>query len=360
MANVIPLRPAPVTLDQYLRLLDTSPIGAYSELVPLDALPSLQCEIEARLRPAQSREVNIAVAALGASLKIPGAIENPEKFGEAMAIELAEYPADILKEAVGQARRTLDWFPSIKEMIAICEQLIEPRRERLRAIRRTEAEHHRRQQEAAERKVQAEREAQRAADKIRRLQGVEERARELLGNDAPLPGDIELADSISKPRVSRAGTEIGWLTALESGEFWAAQYCRLMALAERTRQAIGQGRIAWNECLAIGKLISRDEAAARSEVEKAEAREARPQYEARPPERSWDAVGWRIRKVCGLDVPCSKDPDVVATAAETAKHLTALAGLADVREILDRQVQEAWASKPHLTLTRPAPAGEQE
>ena len=37
-----------------------------------------------------------------------------------------------------------------------------------------------------------------------------------------------------------------------------------------------------------------------------------------------------------------------------------LIALADVREILDRQVQEAWASKPRLTLIRPAPAGEQE
>src|SRR5438270_13817139 len=131
-----------------------------------------------------------------------------------------------------------------------------------------------------------------------------------------------------------------------------------MSLAERTRQAIRQGRIAWDECLAITKLISRDEAAARSAVEQAEAREARPEYECPPPESFRDAL-YRIRKKCGIDVPRSKDPDAVATAAETSKHLTALAGLADLRKILDRQVQEAWASKPHLTLTRPEPAEEQ-
>jgi hypothetical protein len=111
--------------------------------------------------------------------------------------------------------------------------------------------------------------------------------------------------------------------------------------------------------LAIGKLISRDEAAARSAVEQAETRAARPQYESPPPESFWDAL-YRIRKECGVDVLRSKASDAVATAAETAKHLTALAGLADERKILDRQVQEAWASKPHLTLTRPEPAGEEE
>ena len=90
--------------------------------------------------------------------------------------------------------------------------------------------------------------------------------------------------------------------ALAEGERWAAKYCRLMALAQRTRQAIEQGRIAWDECLAIAKLISRDEAAARSEVEKAEAREARQGYAAPPPESFKDRL-WGIHKACGLDVP---------------------------------------------------------
>jgi prophage tail gpP-like protein len=114
-----------------------------------------------------------------------------------------------------------------------------------------------------------------------------------------------------------------------------------MALAERTRQAIQQGRIAWDECLRISKLISRDEAAARSAVERAEACAARPQFECQPPERFWDAL-LRINKACGLDVPPSKDPDAVATALENSKHLTALAGLAPEREILERQVREDW------------------
>src|SRR5689334_11522895 len=121
MAKLVPLQPsisAPRALDLYGPLL-TWPAR---EIVPLAALPQLRSEIEANLKPAQRRQVEIAVAALGASLKIPTTIDDPAKFGEAMAIELAEYPADIFPEAISRARRTLDWFPSIKEMIAICEE----------------------------------------------------------------------------------------------------------------------------------------------------------------------------------------------------------------------------------------------
>jgi hypothetical protein len=330
-----------------------------TNVIPLDP----KKRIEASLQPASISEAQAAVALLAKALPIMPSIQDPEAFKGIMAEFLARYPADVLVRAVHQAVPKFKHMPSTAEMLELCETLVEPRREELRRLEWIE---YGKQREAAERAADAERAAQSAADdKARRqahiewLRGVEERARERLGDAAPLPGDVAFADSISKPRVSRAGTEIWWLTALESGELWAAQYCRLMALAERTRQAIGQGRIAWDECLAIAKLISRDEAAARSAVEQAEARAARPQYEFPPPESFWDAL-YRIRKACGIDVPRSKDPDAVATAAETAKHLTALAGLADVREILDRQVQEAWASKPHLTLTRPTPGGEQE
>ena len=210
-----------------------------------------------------------------------------------------------------------------------------------------EAEHRRRQQEAAERKAEAEREADRAAAKISWLQGLEERARERFGNDAPLPGDIELTDSIWNSRHTP------WPAALDSGERWAPKFCRMMALAERTRRAIEQGRIARDECLAIGKLISRDEAAARSAIEEAERREARPQYAGRPPDSFWSAL-WRIHKVCGLEVPRDEDPDAVPAAVENAKHLSALAGLADVRTILDRQVLEEWERRPGR-LVSPGP-----
>ena len=212
MTDAISLQqPAPAALAQYRSLL-VPPIDAYSALVPLDALPALELKIEASFKPAHPREVAMAVAALGASLKIPPTIEDPEQFGKAMEFDLAalEYPADILQEAVVSARRTLDWYPSIKEMIAICEQLIEPRRKQRRAIRQMEAEHHRRQQEAAERKAQAELESKREIEREkereahqRRLRDLELRVRERFGNDALLPGDLELADYLLQTAIGR-------------------------------------------------------------------------------------------------------------------------------------------------------------
>jgi hypothetical protein len=382
--------------------------------------------IAAPLQPAKLSEVQGAVTLLAKALPIMPSIQDPEAFKGIMAEFLAPYPADVLMEAVYQAIPGFKHMPSIHEMVAICDQLIEPRRKQL-------LEHRRRQEEKDERQrrcrdfqarlaialgddVPSLNEIELAArltpnllcagmpvtwrqfadeDPLacaelckrlaeiarsepldwgeirhllattekewarehRRWRDLERQARERLGDAAPLPGDFALADAISNSLVSRGGSEILWPAALQRGELWAAQYCRLMALAERTRQAIGQGRIGWNECLAIGKLISGDEAAARSEVEKAEAHAARPQYECPPPDSFWDAL-WRIRKACGLDVPRSKDPDALnVEKAGSAKHLTALAGLADVREILDRQAREEWEAK-HPGLIWAAPAEE--
>jgi len=319
-----------------------------SNVIPLDA----KRRVEASLQPASLSETQAAVATLTKALAIMPSIQDPPAYKAIMAEFLAPYPADVLMQAVEQAIKDFKQMPSIREMVELCKRLVEPRREELRCL---EYE----QREAAGRAAEAGRAAQRAAeDKARRqahirwLRVVEERARERLGDAAPLPGDIELADSISKSTVSYAGRRISWSAALERGELWAAQYCRLMALAERTWRAIEQGRIAWNECLAIGKLISRDEAAARSEVEKAEAREARQGYADPPPESFWDAL-WRIHKACGLDVPRSKDPDAVATAVANSKHLAALAGLAPEREIVERQVREEWESK-YPSCARPS------
>ena len=71
MADVTPQQsPAPDALAQYRSLLDQR-IDGHSQLVPLDVLPALEREIEATLQPAHSREVSMAIAALGAWLKIP-------------------------------------------------------------------------------------------------------------------------------------------------------------------------------------------------------------------------------------------------------------------------------------------------
>ena len=90
MADVIlPQRPATAALAQYRSLLDQRPIDGYSQLVPLDALPALEREIEATIQPAHHREVGMAVAALGAWLKVPQTIEDPEQFGKAMEEDLS-------------------------------------------------------------------------------------------------------------------------------------------------------------------------------------------------------------------------------------------------------------------------------
>jgi hypothetical protein len=76
MAKIVPLPrsiSAPSGFDLYGRLL-TWPVR---ELVPLAALPELQSEIEASLVPAQLYEVEMTVAALGASLKMPGRSRTP-------------------------------------------------------------------------------------------------------------------------------------------------------------------------------------------------------------------------------------------------------------------------------------------
>jgi hypothetical protein len=272
MAKIVPLPrsiSAPSALDLYGRLL-TWPVR---ELVPLVALPGLQWEIEASLGPAQLCEVEMTVAALGAALKMPGTIEDPERFGEAMAIELAEYPADILKEAIRHARRNLDWFPSIKEMIAICDQLIEPRREQRRVVTWMIREHQRRQEEAHRAKREAEADARRQAERKAQLErrrewlrNLEFQAREHFGDGGPLPGDVELAESLSAEWVNRAGRKESWLLALAEGEHWAAKFCRLIALAARVKQALEQGRVSWDGALAVAKMIPIKEVNARTQI----------------------------------------------------------------------------------------------
>jgi hypothetical protein len=277
---------------------------------------------------------------------MPGTIEDPERFGEAMAIELAEYPADILKEAVRQARRTLDWFPSIKEMVAICDQLIKPRREQRRVVTWMICEHQQRRDEAERVKREAEAEARRQAErkvKLERrrewLRNLELRAREHFGNDGPLPGDVELAEGLSAEWVKRAGREGSWLVALAEGEHWAAKFCRLVALAARVKQALKQGRVSWDGAVALAKMLSTDEATARRRIEDLESSTARHPGD-QPPESFWRAL-WTIHSACGLDAPRFPE-DAAAAAISNLKHLTGLAKLADARAVIDRQTKEEW------------------
>jgi hypothetical protein len=350
MSNVVPLQQLAPAMESHLRLLTPSwPIDAYSTLVPLDALPALQRDIEARLRPAKRSEVNACVATLMGTTNIGPGIKDPETYGKAMAEDLTEagYPADVLKEAVKQVRRDPGWFSS-PAMFEACERLVEPWRKRLRGIAQMEAEYARRQQEAAERAAEVKRKAQWEAEaearrqaKVRWLRNVGEQARERLGDAAPLAVDIELADALIG-RLYRGGKPVSWLDALAQGEQWAAKCCRQMALAERVRRALEQGRISWDEGLATTKRIPTDEESARRQI--ANMHDRPPRYVGGPPLESFWRALWRILRACECDTAVLPE-EAAAAAVNNLKHPTGLAALEDTRKILDRQVAEEWEAR---------------
>ena len=175
-------------------------------VVLLQQRPTPKREIEVSLRPATPCEINVFIAALQSWIKKSPAIEDPKAFWQAMREEVAKYPIDVLMESAKQARglRGFSWTPSIKEMVELCERLMEPRRAELRAIQRAEDVRRAREQEAVERAAEAEREAERQREREayrqaerERLRTLEAEARKRFGDDGPLPGDVELADSLS-------------------------------------------------------------------------------------------------------------------------------------------------------------------
>ena len=315
-------------------------------VVLLQQRPTPKREIEVSLRPATPCEIDVFIAALQSWIKKSPAIEDPKAFWRAMREDVAKYPIDVLMEAAKQARGGFNWTPSIKEMVELCERLMEPRRAELRAIQRAEDVRRAREQEAVERAAEAEREAERQREREayrqaerERLRTLEAEARKRFGDDGPLPGDVELADSLSGRCVTRGGRPISWQAALAEAEPWAAKFCRLIALAARVKQALEQGRVSWDGALAIAKMIPADQANARRQIEDFESSTATHPGD-QPPESFWRAL-WKIHSACGLDAPRFPE-DAAAAAIESLKHLTGLAELADTRAILDHQVREQW------------------
>jgi hypothetical protein len=302
---------------------------------------------EAAVRLADLSEAQEAVAILVKALPIMPSIQDPPAFKAIMAERLAPYPTDVLVAAVRKAIDDFKAMPSIHEMLELCEALMEARRAEQQA-RRAEQQA---AAEAAERAAEVEREAQREQKReayrqadLDRLRKLEARARERLGDGGPLPGDVELADSLSGRNVYRAGTPVSWQAALAAGERWAVQYCRLIALAARVIRAHEHGKISWADALPAVKLIVADEAGARRWIEEKEGHQA-GHPDQKLPEFFWRAL-WKIRGKCGLDVPVSVFPeDAAAAAVDNLKHLTGLAGLADTRATLEVQAREQWEAR---------------
>jgi hypothetical protein len=214
-----------------------------------------------------------------------------------------------------------------------------------------ETEHRRRRTAAALRAAWAESEATREMKaeahrkaEVQRLRKLEATARERFDDDGPLPGDVELAESLSNPMVDKAGMPVSWQAALADGERWATQYCRQIALAARVIRAHDQGKISWDDALGAVKLIVADEASARRWIEQMEGRQGGCR-DQKLPEGFWRAL-WKIRGKCGLDVPVSVFPeDAAAAALNNLKHLTGLAELADTRATLETQAREQWEAR---------------
>jgi hypothetical protein len=341
-------------LPQYWHALsDPDAIDGYSQLIPENVLPELQREIEESLRPASRQEIAKAVVVVVAIFKIPtNAIQDKEAYFQGMRRTLGSsgYPADTINEAIFRlhARPEQRYTPATGEIVEIAKQLTEERRRRLRAVQQMVAEHRRRRRVAAERKVEAEREAKREAGReanrqaeVDRLRKLEAQARERFADNGPLPGDVELADSLS-PSLARAGRRVSWQAALAEGEPWAVQYCRQMALAARVRRAHERGRVSWDEALSVAKLIVANEAGARHRINDMEGRAAEYQ-DSKLTEGFWRAI-WKIVGACGLDTPVFPE-DAAAAAIDNLKHLTGLTALTDTRPILDRQVIEVWEAR---------------
>ena len=216
-----------------------------------------------------------------------------------------------------------------------------------------QAEHSRRRRVAADRLAEGEREAKREMERevrrqreFERLRNLEVQAHQRFGDEGPLPGDVELADSLSAALVCREGRKVSWQAALADGECWAAKYCRQIALAARVKTALEQGRVSWAEGIAVAKLIPTNEARARRQIE--DLRDAPVKYLGGPPlETFWRAL-WKIHSACGLDVPRFPE-DAAVAAIENLKHLTGLAKLADTRAIIDRKTTEEWKRRRQLS-----------
>jgi hypothetical protein len=259
----VPTRPSEL-LASYRFALDTDrPVDWYTKLLVEGLLGELQREIEALLRPAPADFLNRAIAVLGASFKVPSTIENPAAYSAAMRQRLSKFPAAAIGHARDVAPDTEEWMPSIKRMIDLCNEVVQPLERQLRTIEEMFAEHRRRRAEADRQRREEEEAAERAA-------ASEARWRDQFGDAAPLPGDIDLAYRMAGS-VRHGGGPLSLHMALDAGEPWAPLLVRRLAVARRAQVAQQNGTISVARAAAITQLAAVDEPGARHQVDEIEA-----------------------------------------------------------------------------------------
>jgi len=341
---VIPIRrEEPIELDEAERraLSDTRPVDGFTRLLPLNRLAALRHQIANEEAPAGQQVAAKVVAVLAGCLKMPGSnvIAQPEMFIRQMPEVLADQPTDALWAAAWQVRCTMKYIPAPAELRLICEDIRRPRHQMLRTIEAMEEEHGRRRQ-AAQREAEREAERERERERLRRL---EARFFEIFGDDAPMPGDVELASSLSPTGAGRRGGKlVSWRNALADGEVWAAVLCRRLALVERAKRAHAQGLASEEETIAIAARVVSGENTARRLVEDIEPRI--PAYPAGRRTRTlWPAVR-NIEMACGFyRLGFDEDPDDPRENAIAC--LRQSEALADTRAVLDRQAREQWEER---------------
>jgi len=193
---------------QYRHLLADDRIDEYSILIPSDHLRALRHEVEASLRPASPEQVAQALAMLVGSFKVGDVLEDRRAFARAMMKQLAPYPVWVFPEMIWRAQRKFEWLPSIAEVIAICDELMNERRRLLRVLDRTNGEYRRRQEEACRIEERQHRDQRWIAD-------LEARAIATHGEAALQAGDLVLAMQL-RPAPRCRGRWITWGQALKT------------------------------------------------------------------------------------------------------------------------------------------------
>lgn len=233
-------------LERYEKLLtvQTDPIGLplpldRCQLIPAADLPALGECIAAGLRPASGRQVAEAIA------MIAGAWPYAHQKSDATAMDiharmltedLAQFPADILVDAIRQLRRTLKFAPAIAEIYESAMERLVKRKGQLAVIEAHRREHARR---AAVERAAAVAEAERRDDLARRLGSLVERHG--AGMERWTPDDLEAAGQAAF--LGGMGALGAWLDGIDGGAAWVVQAMPILVTAGRLWPAFQAGKI---------------------------------------------------------------------------------------------------------------------